>query len=69
MKITLDLTETQAIYVMDALRDKSIALRADAKDRIVKEDEFLGNPDYSDRRKQNYLTLRDCIAVIDRFIS
>jgi len=64
MKITLDLSENEAIVVRDALIDKSLALRTDAKDRLIRAEDFLNNPDISERRKVNYQTLRDVAETL-----
>ena len=64
MKITLDLSENEAIVVRDALIDKSLALRTDAKDRLISAEDFLNNPDISERRKVNYQTLRDVAETL-----
>jgi len=68
MKVTLDLTETEAIFVRDALIDKSIALRTDDKDRIIREDVFMDDPSVSERRKDNYHTLRTVANIISHRI-
>ena len=65
MKVTLDLTEDQAIFIRDALIDKSIALRTTRDEKIVKEEVFLDNPEVSQRRKDHYNTLRDTAAVLE----
>lgn len=62
MKITLDLTESEAIFIKDALIDKSLDLRTIANvnksDVMLSESAFLES-DASDRRKKHYMTLRD----------
>ena len=64
MRITLELTETEAIYVRDALVDKAIQLRTGPDDLVIQLDTFLSDPKVSERRKQNYQTL---IRVRDYF--
>lgn len=62
MKITLDLTTEEAIFIKDALIDKSLDLRT-VNDRLINESAFLES-DASNRRKKNYLTLRDVAESI-----
>ena len=64
MKITLEVTETEAIYVHDALIDKAIALRTGRNEIAIKEEKFLRDPDVSERRKQHYLALRAVASEI-----
>jgi hypothetical protein len=64
MKITLEVTESEAIYLRDALIDKSIALRTDRNGRIIKEEVFLNDQSVSERRKQNYFTLKDMVQIV-----
>jgi len=65
MKITLNLTETEAIYIRDALRDKAVQLRTRPNDTVISEQKFLDDPNVSERRRANYFTLKDAINVLE----
>ena len=70
MKITLNLlSETEAIYIRDALRDKAVQLRTRPNDTVISEQKFLDDPDVSERRKANYFTLKDMVNVLQHAIT
>lgn len=64
MKITFDLTTSEAVVLRDALIDKSLALRTGDNGAVRREADFLNDPEVSDRRKTNYQTLRDYAAEL-----
>jgi hypothetical protein len=65
MKFVFEITEEEAIYIRDALIDRSIELRTGPRDVVINEQKFLNDPEISDRRKRNYNALRYFAAEIN----
>ena len=65
--IKLELTEQEAVIIMDALTDKKINLRTahfPDHDKELTEQEFLSS-DITDKRRSNYFTCKKFADIIN----
>ena len=66
-KITLELTSDEVGILRDAILDKALALRENKRGLQTREDEFLSDPDISDRRKDSYMFLHELADDLKKY--
>jgi len=66
-KIALELTSDEVGILRDAILNEALALRENKRGRQMREEEFLSDPDISDRGKDSYMFLHELADDLEKY--